>query len=67
MNQLINTIVNGSSQIPETPVVIAAALVIVTVNSKANDKAKAKTGRIAAHTMADIGFEPGAITWMPCA
>ena len=64
MTTLITTIVNGSSQLLDASVVIAAALARPAAKTKPSDTAKATPTRLTGHTKTDIGIAPGSITWM---
>ena len=65
MTPLINTIMSNGADALEATIVAAAAAVIVTGIVAAEKPSKTeKQVRVDARTMADIGIEPGSITWM---
>ena len=64
MTPLITTIVKGSPQILGAPAVIAVAIVAAAITAKPQPKTEVKSGRVDAHTMADIRIAPGSITWL---
>ena len=64
MTPLMTTIANGTAQIVETPVLIAASLVAFAAAKAPHKSAQRNDGPVDGHTMEDIGIEPGRITWL---
>ena len=64
MPPLMTTIANGTAQIIEVPVLIAASLLAFAAAKAPQKPTARKDGPVDAHTMSDIGVEPGRITWM---
>ena len=59
MSPLFSTIGNGTVQIWEAAMLVAAAAVRVPPPSK-----KRRDAQLDSRTLKDIGVEPGSITWM---
>ncbi len=65
MTPLINTIATGTAQLVEAPILIGAALIAFGVRIAPSGKSKkTRPAPLDGHTLADIGFERGSITWM---
>ena len=65
MPPLMSTIANGTAQIIETPVLIAASLVaFAAARVPPHPPTKRDDGPVDDHTKEDIGIERGRITWL---
>ena len=64
MTPLMTLLVTNVAVVLKTSTVIAAsaAAIAVSVTNRPRDTLEADT--VAHHTLADIGFEPGALTWI---
>ena len=64
MSPLMTTIANGTTQILETPALIAASIAAAMVSTAQPRAPTPKRVKIDSRTLADIGVERGSITWM---
>lgn len=62
MSNLTTTIVNDSSHLLVASIVLATALARTATKSKPRDWSMVSPTRLAGHTKADTGIEPGSIT-----
>ena len=63
MTPMIQTIASGASDFLTTAVLAATPLIAFGFPSEPQTKSKSKPARFNAHTLSDIGIEPGSITW----
>lgn len=64
MSPLINTIVNGTSQLWEAQVWIGATLAAMAIRMAPGDSTKRRPEKLDSRTLSDIGIERGSITWL---
>lgn len=64
MISLMTTLLTSTALILETPTLIVAAVCVFGVCLTPSSRREDKPVQLDRHTLADIGIEPGSITWM---
>ena len=64
MSPLMTTIANGTTQILDTPALIAGAIAAAMVSTAQPKDSTQRSSNLDSRTLTDIGVERGSITWM---
>lgn len=64
MITLMSTTLNSIALIQEGPLVLAAVLCVFAIGLAVTERREETSLPLDRHTLADIGIEPGSITWL---
>ena len=64
MTLLMTTLLTSTALILEAPTLIVAAMFVFGVCLTPTSRREDKPVQLDRHTLADIGFQPGSITWL---